>query len=219
VSPAPLAGPPCPVCSEADGRSFDVIDGKQYWRCPTCAATWLDAVHHLSSADEYAHYLNHENDVSDPGYRGFLARLADPLLGVLPPGAKGLELGCGPGPALAAMLTEAGHQMTLWDPFFEDHPEVLEQQYDFVTCTEVLEHLRQPLETFETFKRLIRPGGWLGLMTCFQTDDAAFAGWHYRKDPTHIVFYKAETIDFIADRLGWNCQIPRKDVALLQKPQ
>jgi len=117
------------------------------------------------------------------------------------------------------MLTEAGHQMTLWDPFFEDHPEVLEQQYDFVTCTEVLEHLRQPLETLETFNRLIRPGGWLGLMTCFQTDDAAFAGWHYRKDPTHIVFYKAETIDFIADRLGWNCQIPRKDVALLQKPQ
>lgn len=219
MSEQPSVGPPCPVCGDPDGRSFDVIDSSQYWRCQACAATWLDPAHHLSAADEYAHYLNHENDVADPGYRSFLARLADPLLDVLPSGARGLDFGCGPGPALAAMLTEVGHQMAVWDPFFEHHPDVLKQRYDFVTCTEVLEHLSRPADTFDMFDRLIRPGGWLGLMTCFQTDDAAFAGWHYRKDPTHIVFYKAETIEHIADRLGWHCQIPRKDVALLQKPQ
>lgn len=109
--------------------------------------------------------------------------------------------------------------MTVWDPFFANDPKTLTRQYDFVTCTEVLEHLRNPSDTFKLFDRLLRPGGWLGLMTCFQTDDAAFAGWHYRKDPTHIVFYRDETIRHIARTLGWSCAIPRKDVAILQKPR
>lgn len=210
--------PPCPVCSGTDTRSFGLSDQKQYWRCQSCHATWLDPAHHLSAEDEYAHYLNHENEVYDPGYRTFLARLTDPLLQVLPAHSDGLDYGCGPGPALAAMLTEAGHHMATWDPFFADHRQVLDRQYDFVTCTEVLEHLRKPLETFQMFDKLLCPGGWLGLMTCFQNDDDAFAGWHYRKDPTHIVFYRAETIEQISKTLGWSCHIPRKDVALLQKP-
>lgn len=211
--------PGCPVCQTHATRHLQIIDGKQYWRCTDCHATWLDRAHHPSPEDEHAHYLNHENVVDDPGYRRFLARLADPLLQILPPHANGLDYGCGPGPALAAMLTEAGHQVALWDPFFRPSKDPLTATYDFVTCTEVLEHVSDPAATFALFDRLLQPGGWLGLMTCFQTDDDAFANWHYRKDPTHIVFYRAETIDHIADRLGWTCQVPRKDVALLQKPR
>ena len=37
---------------------------------------------------------------------------------------------------------------------------------------------------------LVRPGGWTGVMTCFQTDDARLAHCHYRRDPTHVVFYR-----------------------------
>ncbi len=83
----------------------------------------------------YAHYLHHENHLDDPGYRRFLSKLADPLLARLPAGSKGLDYGCGPGPALAAMLREAGHQVALYDPFF--HPDLtpLERSYDFETCT------------------------------------------------------------------------------------
>ena len=39
----------------------------------------------------------------------FLGRLAEPLVERLDPGASGLDFGCGPGPALAAMLTRRGY--------------------------------------------------------------------------------------------------------------
>lgn len=54
-------------------------------------------------------------------------------------------------------------------------------------------------------------------MTCFQTDDEAFATWHYRRDPTHVTFYRESTLHRIADRHGWTCEIPQKDVALMRK--
>ena len=90
--------------------------------------------------------------------------------------------------------------------------------YDFVTCTEVAEHFHRPADEFDRLERLLRPGGWLAVMTSFQTDDARFAGWHYRRDPTHVVFYRAETFRTIAARHGWDCEIPAKDVALMRKP-
>ncbi|MGL5532344.1 MAG: 2-polyprenyl-3-methyl-5-hydroxy-6-metoxy-1,4-benzoquinol methylase, partial [Plesiomonas shigelloides] len=76
-----------------------------------------------------------------------------------------------------------------------------------------------PAQEFALLRSLVRPGGWLALMTCFQTDDSRFANWSYRRDPTHVVFYKAETFMTLAQMWGWQCEIPRKDVVLLQKPR
>lgn len=160
----------------------------------------------------------HRNDPRDEDYRRFLSRLAGPLLQRLPPQAEGLDYGCGPGPALADMFREAGHRMRLFDPLFSPDPEPLEGFYDFITCTEVIEHFHRPAEEFARLDRMFRPGGWLGFMTCFQTDDDRFASWHYRRDPTHVVFYRDVTLCHVARRFGWACEIPHKDVALMQKP-
>ncbi len=123
-----------------------------------------------------------------------------------------------PGPALAAMLREAGHMMGLYDPLFAAEPAPLSGLYDFIACTETAEHFHKPAEEFDRLGAMLRPGGWLAIMTCFQTDDALFANWHYRKDPTHVVFYRRTTFDVIAKQRGWRCESPVKDVALLQKP-
>lgn len=40
------------------------------------------------------------------------------------------------------MLREAGHLKTVYDPLFYDDPSALTQSYDFITCSEVAEHLR-----------------------------------------------------------------------------
>lgn len=172
----------------------------------------------LTESEERAIYEHHENDTDDPGYRRFLTRLAEPLLEQLTPGALGLDFGCGPGPVLADLVRDAGMSVSLYDPFFYPATDVLSRQYDFVTCTEVLEHLYQPAEVLRQFDHLIKPGGWLGVMTCFQTDDARFANWHYRRDPTHVVFYRESTLRFIADKMGWTLTVPVKNVALFQKP-
>ena len=213
----PLAPECCPVCRALDPPFFMTINGQAYWRCTHCEARFLGSRHWLSEEEERAHYLTHENDPYDLGYRRFLSKLAVPLLEKLEPSLRGLDFGSGTGPALAAMLTKAGHSMATFDPFFAREANVLEEVYDFITCTEVLEHLHHPAEVLDRFDRLLAPGGWLAVMTCFQTDDARFANWHYRKEPTHVVFYREATVRLIAQKRGWTCEIPIKDVALMRK--
>lgn len=215
--PAPVP-PACPVCEGSRTEAFTRIREKEYWRCAVCEARFLDPAARLDRQAEHAHYLHHENDIHDPAYRRFLSKLAGPLLACLPPGSEGLDFGCGPGPALGAMLWEAGHKVTSYDPFFAPDTDVLRRAYDFVFCSEVIEHFHDPAAEFRRLRHLVRPGGWLGLMTCFQTDDDRFATWHYPKDPTHVVFYREATLRWLADAEGWSCTIPCKDVAILQKP-
>ncbi|MFN4185470.1 MAG: class I SAM-dependent methyltransferase [Hyphomonas sp.] len=208
----------CPVCEHVETEAFAQIGAREYWRCAVCEARFLDPAARLDPQSEYQHYLSHENEVSDPGYRRFLSKLADPMLAVLPAGSIGLDYGCGPGPALAVMMAERGHSVAYYDPFFAPDAGALLRQYDFVLCSEVIEHFHDPAAEFRRLRELVRPGGWLGLMTCFQVDDARFATWHYPKDPTHVVFYREATLRWLASVAGWSCHIPHKDVALLQKP-
>ena len=208
----------CPICRAPRPRVLLEVDGKVYWRCEICAATFLDPGRRPDPATERAHYDHHQNYVDDPRYRAFLSKLARPLIAKLTPGMSGLDYGCGPGPALAAMLEEAGLSMALYDPFFQDNATALQRSYDVITLSEVAEHLHDPAGEFERLDHMLKPGGWLGVMTCFQTDDACFADWHYRRDPTHVVFYRASTFGVIAERRGWRCEIPAKDVALMFKP-
>ena len=211
------ADPPCPVCRSLATEVFLEADHKAYHRCTACGARFLHPQHYLSRDGEHDHYLTHENDPDDPGYRTFLSKLANPLLERLTPGSSGLDYGCGPGPALAAMLREAGHDVALYDPFFVPEPDALTRTYDFITCTETAEHFHRPADEFDLIDRLLRPGGWLSIMTSFQTDDALFANWHYRKDPTHVVFYREATFRLIAEQRGWTFECPVKDVVLMQK--
>jgi SAM-dependent methyltransferase len=207
----------CPVCNAPEPEPFLHVDDREYWRCAACCARFLDPRHWPTREEERAEYLLHENDAGEPGYRRFLGKLAGPLLARLAPASSGLDYGCGPGPALAAMLREAGHAVALYDPFFHADARSLERTYDFITCTEAAEHFHAPAEEFARLDRLLRPGGVLALMTCFQTDDARFAGWHYRQDRTHVVFYREATLRHVAERQGWTCEIPVKDVALMRK--
>jgi SAM-dependent methyltransferase len=208
----------CPVCRGASVRAFASVAERDYRRCDACAATFLHSALRPTPAAERAHYLTHRNDAADPGYRRFAARLATPLLARLPAGARVLDFGCGASSALAALLVEAGCEVVGYDPAFAPDAAALDDVYDAVAACEVVEHLHAPAEVFDHLAARVRPGGRLAIMTCFQTDDARFAGWWYRRDPTHVVFYRAATFHHLAARLGWSCEIPRKDVALLRRP-
>ncbi|MGK7296153.1 MAG: class I SAM-dependent methyltransferase [Candidatus Wenzhouxiangella sp. M2_3B_020] len=212
------ASPSCPVCEREGSAFFVSADGRDYLRCRYCLATFLSPEQRPGRAAERSEYDLHRNDVDDPGYRRFLAALVEPLLERVADSAIGLDYGCGPGPALAVMVRASGRRMAVWDPIYQPDTVVLESTYDFVTCTEVVEHMHRPAEEFRCIARLLRPGGWLGIMTRFQTDDARFVDWHYRRDPTHVVFYREDTLRCIAARFGWTIEIPRTGVALLQKP-
>lgn len=207
----------CPVCLSEPSRFFLRVDQRDYWRCPQCQATFLDPAQLPSRSAERAVYELHQNDVDDEGYRQFLSRAATPLLERLSGASEGLDYGCGPGPALADMLTSAGHTVTLYDPQFAPDESALQRQYDFITCTEVAEHFHRPAQEFARLNRLLRPNGWLVVMTRLQTDDAAFADWHYRRDPTHVVFYRSATLQWLSRMYGWECEVMPPEVVLMHK--
>lgn len=209
----------CPVCEGTPCRHFMEVEQLDYWRCERCQATFLQASQLPAPETEIGQYLLHQNDPEDPDYRQFLGRLATPLLERLEARRQGLDYGCGPGPALAAMLREAGHSVALFDPFFHPDYAVLERKYDFISCSEAVEHFHHAAKEFHLLARLLRPRGWLAIMTSFQTDDERFAHWHYRRDPTHVVFYREATFRQLAEDYGWRCEIPCANVALLQKPK
>lgn len=115
------------------------------------------------------------------------------------------------------MFEAAGHSLALYDPFFFGDRTPLQHRYDFITCSEVVEHFHQPASEFDQLRDLLNPGGWLAIMTCFQTEDRAFANWHYRRHPTHVTFYRQYSFEVIAQQWGYHCEIPRRNVVLLRK--
>lgn len=209
----------CIVCGAVSAEFFVKAGDRDYSRCGVCLAVFMCPDQRLSAGAELEQYLLHRNDPADNEYRRFLSKLAEPLLKKLKPSSRGLDYGCGPGPALAQMLRDAGHEMNLYDPYFFPDRSQLIGIYDFITCTETAEHFHRPAEEFARFDRMLSPGGWLALMTCFLTEDEHFVSWHYRRDPTHVVFYREATLRHMARQQGWSCEIPLKDVALLQKPR
>lgn len=207
----------CRLCAHPAPEHFATVEGRRYLRCPRCQLTFLSTAQLPDRATEKAQYDLHENDPGDAGYRRFLDQLAAPLGERLSIGALGLDFGCGPGPALAGLLDERGFATRLYDPIYAPDAGVLNQRYDFVTCTEVLEHLHWPEREWQDFARLVRPGGWLGLMTRWLTEDGHFPRWHYRRDPTHVCFWKPETFRWLAQRDGWEVVMMKNPVVLLRR--
>jgi SAM-dependent methyltransferase len=207
----------CPLCSRSRSLPYFENRHREYLQCPRCSLIFVPPKYHLHPDAEKATYDLHENTSDDPGYRTFLSRLTVPLVALLSPGQKGLDFGCGPGPALAAMLREQGYEMDLYDPFYHDDPAVFRKQYDFICTTEVVEHLRTPSREFERLFSILRPGGILGIMTKLTAGRERFAGWHYIRDLTHICFYGQATFEYIAEKYGAKLDLVDKDVILLRK--
>lgn len=208
---------PCPLCGGTAVENFHVDRDRAYRRCHDCCLVFVPAPFQLDPIEEKARYDLHENDPDDPGYRRFLLRLTEPLLERIGTGKTGLDFGCGPGPALPAMLAEHGHVVDRYDPFYFDDPAVFYKSYDFICATEVVEHLRRPGRELGRLFSLLRPGGWLGIMTKMVIGREAFRRWHYIRDLTHISFFSRETFEFVAERFGTELIFVGKDVVLMRK--
>jgi len=207
----------CPLCHQSGAPLFHEDKKRPYQRCQQCYLVFVPQSWHLSAAAEKAEYDLHENSVDDLGYRTFLTRVFAPLCERLEVGSEGLDFGCGPGPALAAMFREAGFSMALYDKFYAPDATVLSRQYDFICCTEVIEHIADPATVLPSLLSCLRPGGWLGVMTKQVIDQQAFARWHYKNDPTHIAFYSRETFEWLAQQFQLELHFIDRDVVLLQK--
>jgi len=212
-----LAANPCPLCG-GELYPFSHDQRRSYLRCRRCWLVTVPPCFWLDAEAEREEYDRHQNDPYDAGYQRFLNRLATPLLARLPTAASGLDFGCGPGPALALLLRERGHRVLLHDRFYAPCRAALRQPHDFITATEVVEHLQHPRTTLFQLWSLLKPGGWFGIMTKLVQSPARFEQWHYRRDPTHIHFFSRTTFAWLARQWRAAWWQPASDVILLQKP-
>ena len=207
----------CIICKNQKAAIFTNIKQKRYWKCSYCEAIFLDKEFYLSSNDEYKHYLTHNNDVNDPRYKQFLSNLMLPLIDRIKLKSIGLDYGCGPGPALSLMLREKGYQMFNYDPFFHPKKSNLLKKYDFISCSETVEHFHNPFYEFTRFNELLNVGGIIGIMTNFHSKENIFENWYYIKDPTHVVFYSKNTFLIIAKMFKWDCEFLNNNLVFFKK--
>ena len=205
----------CPLCEHPEINHYHSDKKRSYLQCDQCDLVFVPEQFQLTAELEKAEYDKHENDVSDQGYINFLSRLFTPMLERIGKRSHGLDMGCGPAPALAQQFEQQGHSMSLYDLYYFDQPEVLSKEYDFVTCTEVIEHIAQPKPFIEKLVTLLKSGAPLGLMTKLVISPERFAIWHYKNDPTHICFYSKQTFQFLADKYQLKLEFIGQDVIIL----
>lgn len=230
----------CRLCRESEGTRLFFADRKrEYLFCEHCRAIFVPDRFVVPPHVERAEYETHDNFTEDEGYRRFLARAIQPLLEHVPHFAepraehsspcRGLDFGCGPNPLLAKMLSARPYScnMDFYDKyFFPDTVDLasLTNTYDFITATEVFEHLHSPLAETERLWRALKPGGVLVVMTKRSTGTVeSFRSWHYIRDCTHILFFTEEAFAwlarFLSEKTAFFCDVSfwGKDIALLQK--
>lgn len=123
------------------------------------------------------------------------------------------------------MLTERGFPTSIWDPFFAPDPAPLARQWDFVTCSETVEHFHDPAAGWDRLFGLLHPGGWLGVMTepvpeeaAALLDAEALAAWWYARDPTHVALHRSRTFEWLARHHDAEVLRPSRSVALFRVP-
>lgn len=207
----------CRICGLGLAHPRSEQTERTYLQCDRCCGSFLAFSELPSAALERETYDQHENDPEDPRYRRFVGHVVEPLMERLSPGASGLDFGSGDGPAGAALLRESGFEVSCYDPFYQPDKRLLDRTYDFVLCCEVAEHFHRPATEFTRMNSLLRPGGLIGIMTAMEYSHIDFAAWHYRRDPTHVAFYKPDTMLQLARDYGWQAMLPSRNVVIFRK--
>jgi hypothetical protein len=66
-----------------------------------------------------------------------------------------------------------------------------------------VEHFRYPKVDFLKMDKLLKPKGYLSIMTDHWESLDQFANWYYKRDVTHVSFFHKNTFAFICAHLGY----------------
>ena len=207
----------CPLCKTTNSSKFYKEKFREYLRCLSCDFIFVPKMYHLSDAEEKSRYDTHNNDPNDHRYRHFLSQLLVPLLERISQKSNGLDFGSGPGPTLSLMLEECGHSVDLYDKFYANDISLFEKKYDFITATEVVEHLSEPMFEISRLIEMLNNQGHLAVMTQILTPQIDFSSWYYKNDPSHIGFFTKKSLSFLASYLNIEVYFISERVVFFQK--
>jgi SAM-dependent methyltransferase len=194
----------CPLCKSDLTNEYCKSDEVLFLHCDNCGLVFKHSNFFPSLEYEKKRYLLHQNDVEDKKYQKFVSPIVEIIKKQKSPKSKGLDFGAGPGPVITKLLCDNGYSVSLYDPFFYPDKSVLTTSYDFIICCEVMEHFRHPSSEFKLLRKLLKPKGTLYCMTQLIPKETAFENWYYQRDPTHLVFYSVQNIDWIKKQFGFS---------------
>lgn len=180
-----------------------------YYHCNQCDLIFIDEAFHVNADDELKRYKQHNNSGENKGYVNYLrdflkAAEIDSIDNV----KSALDFGCGPEPVLKTLLLETGiDNVDVYDPYFFPDRIFKGKKYGLITCTEVLEHLKDPFAAISLLHSLLSEKGILAIKTLFHTTSNHFDKWWYRNDTTHICFYSAKTFNWMSFNFGFKINI------------
>lgn len=209
----------CPLCQAQESELYCKDETGEYRLCTNCALVYVLEGEHLDEVSEKARYDLHTNSSEDEGYRKYLSKVSSPVLQRISKEACGLDFGSGPGPTLSLLFEEAGHEMKIYDHFYAKDEEVLAHKYDFITSTEVVEHLYRPSEVLDRLWNMLNSDGLLCVLTQPYVKQEAFSTWYYKKDPTHVCFFSLETMQWLASKWNAQLEIISKDIFIFTKTE
>jgi len=206
----------CPLCKNK-GKTITSIP-RIFYQCLECEAIFLDSKHYLNQEEEKQRYLLHNNDLEDINYQKFVSPIVNAVVENFDiTKHKGLDFGAGTGPIIAKMLSDKGFDITLYDLFFHQNNDYINQKYDFICSCEVIEHFHHPDIEFEKLSNLLTENGKLFLMTHIFDPNLDFDNWYYKNDPTHVFIYLQETFEYIKTKFGFKNLIIEKRLIILEK--
>jgi SAM-dependent methyltransferase len=131
-----------------------------------------------------------------------------------------LDFGCGNG-VLVKFLRERGIETLGVDPvsaecdvkryIYRALSDLPEQKFDAIAAIEVFEHLKRPVDTLSELMPFLDEGGFIFITTALTNrslpNPRVFPYWVYQKDPAHVGFFHEKTLEWIAERFGFDIHI------------
>jgi len=212
----------CHIC---ENKNLELINDTKkklnYYLCNNCGYIFIDPAKIPSIEKEKERYLKHNNAQENTGYvemfENFIETGIEPHNHVI---KTALDFGCGTTPVLQGILEKHGIKTDIYDPFFFPEKIYENKTYDLITCTEVFEHLYNPMAIMEMFTNHLNKNGLIAIMTMFHPNDKTeFLNWWYRRDVTHISFFSPHTMEYMASRFGLQILMcSKKNICIIQKP-
>lgn len=192
----------CPLCS-GNTETYHIHRQREFFKCSLCLSVFLNPEHYLTIEEEVKHYKTHNNDPEDVRYQNFLSPVNNRILADFEKQHEGLDFGSGTGSPVVKILTDNGYNISQFDLFFHNNPDVLKKKYDYVACSETAEHFKNPYAEFTQLRNLLKPGGKLYVMTERLNPERDFETWYYKTDPTHVFLYSDKSFEWIRREFGF----------------
>ncbi|MCP3660480.1 MAG: class I SAM-dependent methyltransferase [Bacteroidetes bacterium] len=209
----------CPLCGSVSHIFSCKIKPIIYYECHNCRLIFKSSKTYFNKISEKMRYELHNNSFYDQGYRNFLMKIFKIISPYLGKNMEGLDFGCGKNKVLVDIFQQAGFSnIAGYDPFFHNNKALLEEKYDFILLTEVVEHFYNPKQEFDLLiKKLLKATGYLGIMTSILYNEINFGNWYYKDDSTHVVFFKPETFEWLAFFYNLTIVDKRQNITIFKK--